>query len=469
MLNLWSERNKRNAPRMPLLKKLFWLYFLLLLFEGALRKWIFPQYSAPLLLVRDPVALWIIWEAYRTHKWPKNWSTITGVLSLSLVALCALQMTLGDNPWYVALYGLRSYLLPFPVAFIMGENLDAEDLRKFGTFILWILLPMTLLEVVQYLSPSSALVNIGAYKGATQIAYAGDHVRASGTFSYDVGPVDLVPMAAAFMLYGLVNDRFAKKWLLWASAFAVILSIPVVGARTLVYELVGLLASISIAAMFGVSQLAKTLKIIFPMVIVGVLASFLPVFSQAMGTLQTRFSQASHAEGDTQKVLLMRLLDPLTGYIEDVDFSKDWMGMGIGRGAAAMVVVTRGSMSFVAGEQESSRAINEMGPFPGFAFLLFCYALGLLLFSKALGRAHQHEPLALMLMPVLFATLYMGIFEQPTEQGFMVMSVAFSIAAVKLARVPVRQFAAANGQWARFAAARMRRQALLARKPAAND
>ena len=46
--------------RMPLLKKLFWLYFLLLIFEGALRKWIVPQLSAPLLLVRDPVALWII-------------------------------------------------------------------------------------------------------------------------------------------------------------------------------------------------------------------------------------------------------------------------------------------------------------------------------------------------------------------------------------------------------------------------
>ena len=63
---------------MPLLKKLFWLYFLLLIFEGALRKWILPQFSAPLLLVRDPVALWIIIEAYRTNKWPERWSIVIG-------------------------------------------------------------------------------------------------------------------------------------------------------------------------------------------------------------------------------------------------------------------------------------------------------------------------------------------------------------------------------------------------------
>jgi len=43
-----------------------------------------------------------------------------------------MQVAMVDNPWIAALYGLRSYLLPFPVAFVMGENLDAEDLRKFA-------------------------------------------------------------------------------------------------------------------------------------------------------------------------------------------------------------------------------------------------------------------------------------------------------------------------------------------------
>ena len=134
---------------MPLLKKLFWLYFLLLIFEGALRKWVLPQYSAPLLLVRDPVALLIIWEAYRTRKWPRQWSAVVGILAAGIVALCFIQMVAGNSPWFVALYGLRSYLLPFPVAFIMGENLDRDDLREFGLCALWLLFPLTALEVMR--------------------------------------------------------------------------------------------------------------------------------------------------------------------------------------------------------------------------------------------------------------------------------------------------------------------------------
>src|SRR6185312_8825242 len=149
----------------------------------------------------------------------------------------------------VAIYGLRSYLLPFPVAFIMGENLDMEDLRKFASFTLWILLPMTALEVAQYLSPPSSWFNAGAYRGAKQIRSVGDHVRASGTFSFDVGAIDLAALAAAFMIYGLVDNKFVRnKWLLWAAGVATVLSVPVIGARTLVFELAGVLGCVVIAA-----------------------------------------------------------------------------------------------------------------------------------------------------------------------------------------------------------------------------
>jgi len=207
----------RNAQPMPLLKKLFWAYFLLLIFEGTLRKWVFPGLSAPLLLVRDPIGLMIIFEAYREGKWPEKWSAITGALTAVLLGLCVIQLVAGGNPWFSALYGLRSYLLPFPVAFIMAENLDMEDLRKFGYVTLLLLLPMTLLEVAQYMAPSASFLNRGAYEGSTQIAYVGGRVRASGPFSFVVGPANYGPLAAAFILYGFVNEKVAPKWLLWTA------------------------------------------------------------------------------------------------------------------------------------------------------------------------------------------------------------------------------------------------------------
>jgi hypothetical protein len=42
------------------IRLLIWVYFWLLLGEGALRKWIFPSLSGPLLIVRDPVLLAIL-------------------------------------------------------------------------------------------------------------------------------------------------------------------------------------------------------------------------------------------------------------------------------------------------------------------------------------------------------------------------------------------------------------------------
>ena len=41
------------------LKRLIWVYFFLLIFEGVFRKWLLPQFSDVLLVVRDPVVLLI--------------------------------------------------------------------------------------------------------------------------------------------------------------------------------------------------------------------------------------------------------------------------------------------------------------------------------------------------------------------------------------------------------------------------
>ena len=52
------------STEISLIKKLIWLYFLLLLFEGALRKWFLPSLSQGLLIIRDPVVIWIYYIAY---------------------------------------------------------------------------------------------------------------------------------------------------------------------------------------------------------------------------------------------------------------------------------------------------------------------------------------------------------------------------------------------------------------------
>jgi uncharacterized membrane protein YuzA (DUF378 family) len=422
---------------MPLLKKLFWLYFLLLIFEGALRKWVLPGLSAPLLLVRDPVAIFIIIEAYRTNKWPERWSVVTGVLTCALLGLCIWQMILGDNPWIAAVYGLRSYLLPFPVAFIMGENLDADDLRKFGAATLWLMLPLVALEVAQYLAPEGSILNAGAYKGAEQIYYAEEHVRASGTFSFVIGPTFYNAIVAALLFYGLMNRKFAKKWLLWAAAFALVLSVPVIGSRTLVAELAGVAVCGGIAALFGVSQFVKVVKIVIPLLAVYFLVSLLPVFSSAAESLHARSTNAYSTEGGMRRAMVERTSGSIIAALINTDYSNHLIGIGMGRGAAAVSALSTGRVQFVAGEYEFVRELVELGSIPGIAFSLFRFLLALSLTISAFKCARRQEPLALLLVTPLFATLCFGLLEQPTDQGFMVICVAFTVAAIRSSGVGI--------------------------------
>jgi len=426
-----GTRGQTHSPtRMPFLKRLFWAYFLLLIFEGALRKWIVPQLAGPLLLVRDPIALLIIWEAYRTQKWPKQWSSVAGVLSVALLALCFIQLIAGDNPWFVAVYGLRSYLLPFPVAFIMGENLNADDLRKFGICTLWLLLPLTALEVAQYLAPPSSLLNAGAYKGTEQLAYAGGHVRASSTFSYVTGPSNYIPLAAGFMFFGIVNKRFAKKWLLWAAAIALFIAVPVTGSRTVLVLLLAVLTCVAIAAMFGVSQLASSLRAIALLFLVALAVSRLSVFSEATNTFQERLIQASESEGGSKGTADSRLSLPLVNALENGLSSTQWYGNGMGLGSNAAAMLLTGTQTFLAGEGEVERIITEFGPAFGIAFLLFRFLLATMIAAKAFVRVRERHPLAWFLVPVLFPALAFGTLEQPTVQGFMVVALGFTLAAL---------------------------------------
>jgi hypothetical protein len=430
---LWA---RRKMP-MPLLKKLFWAYFLLLIFEGALRKWIFPPLAAPLLLVRDPIALVIIFEAYRENKWPGKWSAITGILAATLLGICVLQLVAGGNPWFAALYGLRSYLLPFPVAFIMGENLSLEDLRKFGFWTVMILLPMTLLEIAQYLAPSGSFLNNGAYEGGSQITYTGAHVRASGTFSFVTGPAGFTPLAGAFILYGFVNDKLAPKWLLWSATFALLLSVPIIGSRTLVYELAGVVVCAAIAALCGVTQLIGSLRFAVPLLAVSFLVSLLPIFSEASVSLHARFEQASHSEGSVAQALQGRTVGGIADFLEQTDFLSNPIGVGMGAGAAAISKLTHGEVYFLTGEGEFDRVLTEIGPFPGLLFMTFRLLLAVFVAASGLAQARRHEPLVLLLLPLTFISVFMGVLEQPTSQGFMVVGLAFSLAAIRAGVTPI--------------------------------
>ena len=108
-----------SEPDTTNLKKAIWLYFILWIFEGALRKWILPGLATPLLVVRDPVAIYIIYSALHSRIKFTNSYVVFAWLSTLFCLLYTIMF--GHSNLFVGLYGARIMLLHFPLFFIIGK------------------------------------------------------------------------------------------------------------------------------------------------------------------------------------------------------------------------------------------------------------------------------------------------------------------------------------------------------------
>jgi hypothetical protein len=68
--------------------------------------------------------------------------------------------------------------------------------------------------------------------------------------------------------------------------------------------------------------------------------------------------------------------------------------------------------------------------------MLFRWVLALVVVTKSFSRLLDHDPLAWLMVPLMFVSLQGGGMEQPTTQGFLVISLAFCLAALKRVKPP---------------------------------
>ena len=129
-----------------------------------------------------------------------------------------------------------------------------------------------------------------------------------------------------------------------------------------------------------------------------------------------------------------RAVVPIAAQLASIDFASHPVGVGMGQGATAITKLMTGRTGFALGEGELGRVMAEIGPFPGVFFMLFRLFLALMLLKQALAEACKREPLALFFAPLALPALFLDTLEQPTEQGFMVIGLAFMLAALKMSK-----------------------------------
>ncbi len=418
------------------IRQLIWLYLWLLLIEGALRKWVMPRFSNPLLLVRDPVMVAIYFYAIKARVFPRNfWVVFLWVIGgLSLLVSIVVLFPFLRFDWIleVTFYGFRSNFFHLPLIFVMANVFDEEDVRTFGWWILVLMVPMSLVMVAQFEASPDSFINRTAGLGeAEQLTAGGGKIRPPGTFSFISGPVFYMSVAAAFVIYGALTRTVYKNWLVILSGTALVVGISVSGSKSSVASVLLVVLAVAVILIVrprAVNRFGWTLVIA---VVGALILSRFPIFKEGVRNLSERFTSAAEA-AETTVVwgMIDRVISGFTEGFKNIDRCPFFgYGLGIGTNVAGRILL--GRPAFLLAENEWSRVLWESGPVLGLAFLFWRTLLMLQLGRLSFIALRRDALLPILLFGSGFVVLLNGQLGQPTTLGFAAFVNGLCLAATR--------------------------------------
>ncbi|WP_289661618.1 hypothetical protein [Flavobacterium panacagri] len=411
------------------LKMAIWAYFFLWIFEGALRKWVLPSLATPLLIVRDPIAIYLIARAmYLKVKFTNGYIVFASIITLlSLI----ITITFGHGNLFVAIYGARIMMLHFPLIFIIGAVFTKEDILKMGRVLLAINIFMTLIVYLQFSSPQSAFINIGlGGEGSSGFSGAMGYFRPPGTFSFITGLSSFYIMVSVYVFYFWLSGEKIAKVLLYASTLALIFSLPLTVSRTAVggVALVGLFALMGSATSFKtIIRIVLTIFALF--ILFTILQKTTTVFNLGTEVFMSRVDTASEQSGGFEESFFSRAID---GFVEPIvrllkmPFFIGNLGMGTNAGAQML----SGSNGFLIAEDELSRIGGEQGLLLGGIIIMLRLGLALSLFMKSIRLPQEDKLLPVIFCGTALFSLTQGQWAQPSMLGYSVMVTGLLLAGI---------------------------------------
>lgn len=306
---------------MKLWKALVGLFFVLVIVDGALRKWLLPGQSQVLYAAKDVV----LWTSLLAFAWPRSLIVIPRPLRatpvpLLLAAYLFLVAAQSFNPRMPALtlsvLGLKAHLAYLPlvvlVPALIADAAERQALRLLWGYVLLVVVPLVALSVYQFFQPPTAWINQYVREMGT-VATAGGHPRVTATFSY-IGSHTAYLTFNAFLSAGVllawVRNRRREYLALGAVLFsATLVVLPMAGSRgPVVIVLVALAALLTVAE----SSAGRSLRFLAAALLIGV------VLIQGVGGIGLAEGWDALAEravsaGDTQSRIAGMLRAPFEG------------------------------------------------------------------------------------------------------------------------------------------------------------
>ena len=388
--------NKQEIARRKIVKYIFLIYWIMI-FEGAVRKWLFPQLNELIFFLRDPFVLLTYLIAFRNNIFTRDRLLTSGiVIALLFIPLIFIQVMVNKINVLALIYGWRCYFLYLPFAFVIKDTMRHEDIHKLFKHALYISIPLAVLAYIQFISPRDSFINNG-YGGGDAFVVSGLIVRTTGTFSFTAGQTMYAASLMAMLVFiWLYRTRFNILSLpsLIVTTITSLTTLLVTGSRTAFFMTGLIVAGTFIGLLFTKETKQKftgTILLVF-LILVGTVM-FLGPLKKSFDATTARFEQASASEGSS----LSRAIAPLMVFTRHV-LTAPVIGEGLGVTSGGGTKLAFGKAKWFLAEDEWSRHLVEAGPGFGLIYIFYRIFFTFVLARQCLNAARKDNNILPMIL-----------------------------------------------------------------------
>ena len=360
-----------------MLRVLLVCFLIVVVVEGAIRKWVLPEYSNAAFLLKD-IVLFTAFAVYLLQR-RRNFPLSQDVAIWSIWALLVAGYAVIAGFSFESLVGLRYYLAPLPLVLLVPSLIQSSgDLERVAAWAVRLSVPIGILAVVQYFSPVDSPLNTYAWGGEEGSSFGVEdegffsgvaRPRVTATFSYISTYAAFLSASWLLAWVSLLRGRSTvDRWLAGGALILTAFNMGMNGSRAL------LLVAIITGLPFLISLLKQLGNLRAQLVVMGLI---LAVATVGVSFFEP-FALTAERGGDTEEVIERISGVLLTPYatLSEVPF----FGAGIGSTFGGYEQL--GYRDAVAGFDEIN--LDRVGVELGVVGYLLLLALKILMIAKAI-------------------------------------------------------------------------------------
>ncbi len=180
-------QNQAKVDRVSLqCRWLLYALVLTLVFEGIVRKLLPSALGLGLFFLKDLICFAAIYLLFNS-KFRNYEGKMYGIWKVLFIAFIPIILYTGTFDVKLSVFGLKQYLLPIVITLLVPSAFpgnSVEAFKKFSAFLAFLLIPTTLVAVLQNSLPSSHWLNKSVGGGDLAGFSAAGYLRVSSTFSF---------------------------------------------------------------------------------------------------------------------------------------------------------------------------------------------------------------------------------------------------------------------------------------------